>query len=81
MMEGKSDFKMNDNMLNENKTRLIFPQPFASQFSIQLLRPRTLRITTLGSGTSRHSFNIVLNQSGYLHQQVDPGDLKSSQQL
>lgn len=43
MMEGKSDFKMNDNMLNENKTRVIFPQPFASQFSIQLLRP--LRIT------------------------------------
>ena len=79
MMEGKSDFKMNDNMLNENKTRVIFPQPFASQFSIQLLRP--LRITILGSGTSRHSFNIVLNQSGYLHQQVDPGDLKSSQQL
>ena len=28
----------------------------------------------------RHSFNIVLNPSGYLHQQMDPGDLKSSQQ-
>lgn len=76
-----SDFKMNDNMLNENKTRLISPQPIARQVSIQLLRP--LGITILGSGTSyrRHSFNIALNPSGYLHQQVDPSDLRSSQQL
>ena len=72
---------MNDNMLNENKTRLISLQPIARQVSIQLLRP--LGITILGSGTSyrRHSFNIALNPSGYLHQQVDPSDLKSSQQL
>ena len=72
---------MNDNMLNENKTRLISPQPITRQVSIQLLRP--LGITILGSGRSsrRHSFNIALNPSGYLHQQVDPSDLKSSQQL
>lgn len=51
-----SDFKMNDNILNENKTRLISPESITRQVSIQLLRP--LGITILGSGTSYSTESI-----------------------